>query len=249
MIDTHCHISIDYYDDITMLIDKIKNSGVTKVIVNGCDMKSNLEVLKLVKQYDIVYGAIGFHPTELDNFSESDLDWLDEHINDNKIVALGEVGLDYHYDNTDKNQQKKVFKKQLEIAKKHCKPVIVHSRDSIMDTYNILSEFNLKGVLHCFSGSLEMALKFIELGYLIGVGGVATYKNARVIVDIIKRIDLENIVLETDSPYLTPEPYRGSKNDSSFIPIIAKKISEIKGVDISLVAKTTSDNACLLFDF
>lgn len=249
MIDTHCHISIDYYDDITMLIDKIKNSGVTKVIVNGCDMKSNLEVLKLVKQYDIVYGAIGFHPTELENFSESDLDWLDEHINDNKIVALGEIGLDYHYDNTDKNQQKKVFKKQLEIAKKHCKPVIVHSRDSIIDTYNILSEFDLKGVLHCYSGSFEMALKFIELGYLIGVGGVATYKNARVIVDIIKRIDLENIVLETDSPYLTPEPYRGSKNDSSFIPIIAKKISEIKGVDIALVAKTTSDNACVLFDF
>ena len=249
MIDTHCHISIDYYDDITMLIDKIKNSGVTKVIVNGCDMKSNLEVLKLVKQYDIVYGAIGFHPTELDNFSESDLDWLDEHINDNKIVALGEVGLDYHYDNTDKNQQKKVFKKQLEIAKKHCKPVIIHSRDASLDTYNILKEYTLKGTLHCYSGSLEMALEFIKLGYLIGVGGVVTYKNAKNIVNVIKNIDLEYILLETDSPYLTPEPYRGSKNDPSYIPVIAKKISEIKNEDIQIVAKTTIDNSYRLFDF
>lgn len=249
MIDTHCHISLDYYDDIPLLIEKIKNSGITKIIVNGCDMKSNLEVLSLVNQYDIVYGAIGFHPTELDGFKESDLIWLEEHINDNKIVALGEIGLDYYYDNTDKNKQNVVFKKQLEIAKKHCKPIIVHSRDSILDTYNILKEYNLRGSLHCFSGSLEMARMFIRLGYLIGVGGVVTYKNAKNIVNVIKNIDLEYILLETDAPYLTPEPYRGNKNDSSYIPIIAKKIAEIKNIDQKLVEKTTNDNSCWLFDF
>lgn len=249
MIDTHCHITYEYYDDIPKILDKIKENGVSKIIVNGCDMKSNLEVLELIKKYDIVYGAIGFHPTELDNFTDSDLVWLEQHIRDDKIVALGEIGLDYHYDNTDKYKQKNVFKKQLEIAKKHCKPIIVHSRDSSMDTYNILKEYKLNGVLHCFSGSLEMAKKFIELGYLLGVGGVVTYENAKNIKNVIENVDLDYIVLETDSPYLTPEPYRGKKNDSSYIPVIAKKIADIKNVNIELVAKTTNDNAVRLFDF
>lgn len=249
MIDTHCHITKEYYDDISFLIDKIKKSGVDKIIVNGCDMASNLEVLELVNRYDIVYGAIGFHPTELDKFDEKDLLWLEEHINDNKIVALGEIGLDYHYENTDKILQQNIFKKQLEIAKKHNKPIIVHSRDSISDTLNMLKLYKLKGSLHCFSGSLEMALEFIKLGYLIGVGGTVTYKNAKNIKRVIENIDMEYILLETDSPYLTPEPYRGSKNDSSNIVVIAKKISEIKNISLELVEKTTNDNAARLFDF
>ena len=247
-IDTHCHLSVNDYDDIPSLINKIKESGIKKIIVNGCDMKSNLEVLELVKKYDFVYGALGFHPTELDNVLDSDLMWLDEHLDDEKIVALGEIGLDYHYDNTNKDKELYFFKKQLNIAKKHNKPVIIHSRDSIQDTYNILRQYDLKGSLHCFSGSLEMAREFIKLGYLIGVGGVVTYKNAKNIVDVINNIDLEYILLETDAPYLTPEPFRKNKNDSSYIPIIAKKIADIKGVSLSMVEKTTSDNANRLFD-
>ena len=249
MIDTHCHITRNDYSDIPFLIDKIKNNGINKIIVNGCDMESNWEVLELTKKYDIVFGAIGFHPTELDSFDESNLKWLEEHINDDKIVALGEIGLDYHYDNTDKEKEINIFKKQLEIAKKHNKPVIIHSRDSIQDTYNILKEYDLKGSLHCYSGSLEMAREFIKLGYLIGVGGVVTYKNAKNIINVIKNIDLEYILLETDSPYLTPEPYRGKKNDSSYIPLIAKKIAEIKEIDLEVIEKTTNENANRLFDF
>lgn len=248
-IDTHCHITRDDYNDITFLINKIKNSGVSKIIVNGTDMESNLEVLELIKKYDIVYGALGFHPTELDNFNEGYFDWLENHINDDKIVALGEIGLDYHYDNTDKNKEIYVFKKQLEIAKKHNKPIIVHSRDAMQDTYNILKKYNLKGSLHCFSGSLEMACEFIKLGYLIGVGGVVTYKNAKNIINVIENIDLEYILLETDAPYLTPEPFRKNKNDSSYIPLIAKKIAEIKELEIEKVEKTTNMNASRLFDF
>lgn len=248
-IDTHCHITGNDYSDIPFLINKIKSSGVNKIIVNGTDMKSNLEVLELTKKYDIVYGAIGFHPTELESFSDSDLVWLEEHIDDDKIVALGEIGLDYHYDNTDKNKEIDVFRKQLGIAKKHNKPVIVHSRDAICDTLDILKEYDLKGSLHCFSGSLEMALEFIKCGYLIGVGGVVTYKNAKNIINVIKNIDLEYILLETDSPYLTPEPYRREKNDSSYIPLIARKIAEIKEIEVDVVEKTTSNNAESLFDF
>ena len=249
MIDTHCHITSEYFDEIDKIIEKIKAVGVKKIIVNGTDMKSNLEVLELVRKYDIVYGAIGFHPTELENFKDDDFKWLDEHINDSKIVALGEIGLDYHYENTDKNKQKYVFKKQLDIAKKYNKPIIVHSRDSIQDTLDILKKYNLKGSLHCFSGSLEMALEFIKYGYLIGVGGVVTFKNAKNIVNVIKNIDLEYILLETDSPYLTPEPYRKYKNDSSYIPIIAEKIAEIKEVDIGMIEKITNANSERVFDF
>ena len=248
-IDTHCHITRNDYSDIPFLINKIKECGINKIIVNGCDMASNLEVLELTKKYDIVYGALGFHPTELDSFNENDLVWLEEHINDDKIVALGEIGLDYHYDNTNKEKEKIVFKKQLEIARKHNKPVIIHSRDAMQDTYDLLKDYNLKGSLHCYSGSLEMAREYIKMGYSIGVGGVVTYKNAKNIVDVIKNIGLEYILLETDSPYLTPEPYRKNKNDSSYIPLIASKIAEIKNVEVSEVAKTTTSNAERLFDF
>lgn len=248
-IDTHCHITRNDYDNIPFLIDKIKNSDIKKIVVNGTDMESNLEVLELTKKYDIVYGAIGFHPTELDGFKDGDLDWLEEHINDEKIVALGEIGLDYHYDDTDRDKEIIAFKKQLEIAKKHNKPIIVHSRDAMQDTYDILNEYNLRGSIHCFSGSLEMAREFIKLGYLIGVGGVVTFKNAKNIINVIENIDLEYILLETDSPYLTPEPYRKYKNDSSYIPVIAKKIAEIKDVSLEVVEKTTNNNAEDLFDF
>jgi len=248
-IDTHCHITMNDYDDIPSLIEKIKDSGVNKIIVNGCDMASNIEVLELVKKYDIVYGALGFHPTELDSFNDEYLSWLDEHIDDEKIVALGEIGLDYHYDNTDKDKEIDIFRKQLNIAKKHKKSVIVHSRDAIKDTYDILSKYELKGSIHCFSGSLEMAREFIKIGYLIGVGGVVTYKNAKNIINVIENIDLEYILLETDAPYMTPEPFRKYKNDSSYIPVIAKKIADLKNIDVEEVGRVTSESASRLFDF
>ena len=164
-------------------------------------------------------------------------------------MAVGEIGLDYHYDNSDKDKQICFFKRQLDIACKYNKPVIVHTRDSIQDTFDILKEYNVKGVIHCYSGSLEMAREFIKLGYHIGIGGICTFKNASNIINVIKNIDLEYIVLETDSPYLTPEPYRKFKNASMYIPIISKKIADIKGVDEELVMNTTTDSACRIFDF
>ena len=207
-VDTHCHISYEDYDNIDELIMNIKNSKVEKIIVNGTDMKSNLFVLELVRKYDIVYGALGFHPTELDDFSYDYLDWLDKNIDNDKIVALGEIGLDYHYENTNKERQIDVLRRQLDIAVKHNKPIIFHCRDAIGDTYDILKKYNLKGTMHAYSGSLDMALKFIKLGYCLGVGGVVTFKNAKNIIEVIKNIDLKYIVLETDAPFLTPEPYR-----------------------------------------
>lgn len=249
MIDTHCHIFSEYYDDIDLLIDKIKQAGVTKIIVNGCDMKSNLEVLELIKKYDIVYGAIGFHPTELDSYDSECVSWLEKHICDDKIVAIGEIGLDYHYDDTDKKLQQDIFKKQLELAQKYNKPIIVHTRDSIQDTYDMLSKFNLYGSIHAFSGSLEMAREFIKLGFYIGIGGVCTFQNAKNVSLVIENIPIEYILLETDAPYLSPVSYRGKQNTPENIPIIAQKISEIKNIDVATVSKVTTENAMRLFDF
>ena len=248
MVDTHCHLYSEYYDDLDEIIDKIMKSGVFAIIVNGCDMRTNKEVLELVNKYDIVYGALGFHPTELDEFSEDDFRWLEEHINDDKIVAIGEIGLDYHYDNTDKEKQLYVFKRQLEIAKLYNKPVIVHSRDSIQDTYNILKESGCYGSIHCYSGSLEMAREFVKIGFCLGLGGVCTFKNAKNVVDVINNIGLEYILMETDSPYLTPEPHRGEKNDSSYLIYILDKISQLKGIDKDVVNTTINNNVRRLFD-
>ena len=175
------------------------------------------------------------------------MDWLEEHIRDDKIVALGEIGLDYHYDNTDKEQENYVFKKQLEIARKHNKPVIIHSRDAIQDTYNILKEYNVRGCLHCYSGSLEIAREFVKLGFLLGVGGVITFKNAKNIVNVIKNIDLEYILLETDAPYLSPAPVRRETNDSRNIIYVAENLTKIKGLKIEDVLRINKENVNRLF--
>lgn len=249
MIDTHCHLYSEYYDNLDELIDKLKDNNIEAVIVNGCDMKSNKEILELTKKYDIVYGALGFHPTELDNVTDEELHWLEKHINDSKIVAVGEIGLDYHYDDTDKEKQKYFFEKQLEIAKKYNKPVIIHTRDSIQDTYNIVKDSKCKGSIHCYSGSLEMAKEFIKVGFCIGIGGIVTFKNAKNIIEVIKNIDEEYILLETDSPYLTPEPYRKYKNDSSYLKIILEKICSIKSKDFMELKEVTTNNAIRIFDF
>lgn len=248
-IDTHCHVLSEYYNNIEVIVKKCIENNVTKIIVSGCDMKSNKEVLELVNKYDIIYGTLGFHPTELEDFKEEYFDFLIENINNKKIVGIGEIGLDYHYENTDKEKQRRIFNKQLEIAEKFNRPVVIHSRDAIQETYDMLSKYNLKGSIHCFSGSLEMAKLFIKLGYKIGVGGIITFKNAKNIIKVIENIDLSYILLETDSPYLSPEPYRGSKNDPSNIPIIAEKLASLKNVSIAEVARVTTSSAEEEFDF
>ncbi len=248
-IDTHCHIFSEYYDDIDKVISECRDNNIDKIIVNGSNIKSNIEVMELANKYDIVYAAIGFHPTELDDFKEEYFRFLEENINNSKVVAIGEIGLDYHYDNTDKEKQIMVFRRQLDIANKYNKPIIVHSRDSIQDTYNILKQYKVKGSIHCFSGSVEMAREFIKLGYKLGIGGIITYKNAKTIKEVVRDIDLSYILLETDSPYLTPSPYKGESNSPKYIPLIAEAIADIKDVSIVDISRVTTANAEAIFDF
>jgi len=248
-IDVHCHLDSESYDNIDEVISSSLENNVGKLIFNGYNMKSNLEVLNLIKEYDCVYGAIGFHPNDLDDITDDDYLFLEDNIKNNKIVAIGEIGLDYHYEDTDKENQKKHFIRQLELARKYDMPVIIHSRDSIQDTYDILKRYPVRGVLHCYSGSVEMAREFVKLGMFLSVGGIITFKNAKNIIDVINNIDLAYILLETDSPYLTPEPYRKYKNEPKYIPVIANKIAEIKAISVNEVMDVTTSNARGLFDF
>lgn len=244
--DTHCHISQKDYSDIDLIIKTSENNRINKMINNGTDMKSNKEVLDLSKKYKNLYAALGFHPDSISEFKKEYLQFIEEHINE--LVAIGEIGLDYHYDNFDKNNQIKLFKMQLEIAKKYNKPVIVHSRDATEDTIKILKEYpTVKGSIHCFSGSLETAKIYIKMGYKLGLGGVVTFKNSK-FKECLKEIPLEFILLETDSPYLSPEPIRGTKNEPQNIRYIAKFIAECKGISIEKLAEITEKNVKSIFD-
>lgn len=246
-VDTHCHLYKDYYDDMDAIIEKISINKIRAVINNGCDNISNKEVLRLKDKYPLMYGALGIHPESVLSYSEDDILYIKKHINDNKIVAVGEIGLDYHYGKDTRLKQIELFEKQLQLAEIVNKPVIIHSREATLDTIDILKKFRVKGVIHSFSGSYETALQYIKMGFLLGINGVITFKNCN-LKDVISKIDLKNIVLETDSPYLTPVPYRGKKNDSSHILDIAEYIASIKGVSLEKVAEETNANVLRCFD-
>ena len=240
LIDTHSHIFLEYYDNI----DEIINNMNGYIIVAGCDDKTNLEVIDLVNKYDKVFGMLGIQPEEIDKITPNSFKIIEENLANPKIVGIGEIGIDYHWVSDNHDKQIEVFKKQLDLARKYNMPVVIHSRDAAEDTYNILSEYkDLKKVLHCYSYSLDMAYRFQKIGCLFGIGGVITFKNNRKLSEVVEALDLENFVLETDSPFLSPEPFRGQKNEPANTYYVAKKISEIKNIDIEktleIIGKTT----------
>ena len=245
--DTHCHIYKEYYKNLDEIINNAKNNKVNRMINNGCNSASNKEVLELLKKYDTMYGALGIHPESVETYQESDITFIKNNLENDRIIAIGEIGLDYHYTKENKEEQKKLLEVQLSIAKNANLPVIIHSREATEDIINILKKYNLKGVIHSFSGSYETAQIYIKMGYLLGINGVITFKNSK-LKEVIKKIPLENIILETDSPYLTPEPYRGKRNEPARILDIAKFICELKGVSLEELARITNDNIKRIFD-
>lgn len=247
-IDTHLHIGDDFGVNPDLYIKNANNANVNLLIASFCEKDDIMLSTNFVEKYNSLYASIGYHPEVVNKIVEKDFEILENLVKNNKkIVAIGEIGLDYYWHKDNKEKQCDVFCRQLEIAEKLNVPVVIHSRDSIGETYEILKEYNVCGVIHCFSGSLEMANKFIDLGFLLGIGGVVTFKNSK-LYQVIEKIPLESILLETDSPYLTPEPNRGKINESSNIIHIAQKIAAIKNISVEEVAKTTTLNACKLFD-
>lgn len=245
IIDTHCHVIDLEYDNIDEIINRFKDNIM---IISGYDSISNRNVIDIVKKYKNVYGTLGFHPSEVDKFSEEEFNYIKNNINNSKIVGIGEIGLDYHYGSNNKEKQIKMFKSLLDLAQSENISVVIHTRDAAQDTMNILKNYKLKVDIHCFGYSLEIAKECIKRGYRLGIGGVLTFKNSKKLVEIVSNIPIENILLETDSPYLTPEPFRGKKNEPFYLSYVIDKISEIKKISIDEVKKITTKNAKEQFD-
>lgn len=248
-IDTHCHVTKEDTSDINLYLQKSRENGVSPIIVSACDLSSIKEDILLAEKEADVFLTIGFHPEVVDQIKEDDFVYLESLLLHPKVVGIGEIGLDYHYTKENKDAQKKLFMRQMKLAKKYHLPVVIHSRDAIQDTYDIICEFpTVIGDLHCYSGSVEMAQRFIERGYRLGIGGVVTFKNSK-LYQVIEAFPLDSFLLETDSPYLSPEPFRGMENGSYRIPVIAKRIADIKGISLQEVERIIYENTCLLFDF
>jgi len=245
--DTHCHLYSEYYDNLEEIFKESKSNNVVRYISDGCDMKSNKEMIELSKKYNEIYITLGIHPENADSYNEDDLKYIENNLKTEKVIAIGEIGLDYFYTKENKDIQKKLLESQLKLAEEYNMPVVIHSREATQDTIDILKKYKLKGVIHSFTGSLEVAKIYIKMGYVLGVNGVITFKNSNV-KDIIKEVGLENIILETDSPYLTPHPYRGKQNSPKYIKEIAEFVARLYGISIEELAKITNDNIKRIFD-
>ncbi len=248
IFETHAHyLKEDFGDDLIPLLQSMPSLGVEKIIAVGYDLRSSAEEIELAHRFEYIHAAAGVHP---ENCYELPTDWLvqlEAMLADEKVCALGEIGLDYHYDNTDKEVQAEVFERQLELARRLSLPVIIHSRDACEDTMNILKKHKPRGVLHCFSGSAETAAEVVKLGMYIGFTGVLTFKNAKKALAACEAVPLDRLLLETDCPYMAPVPHRGKRCDSSMIQFTAAKMAEIKGVSAEEMIDIARQNAERLF--
>lgn len=248
-VDTHAHINDKRYTNLDETVKFARDMGVKKIIASGNDIKTSEEVVMLAEKYPEVYATIGVHPQDVEGFSEKTIDKLKALAKHDKVVGIGEIGLEYREGATERELQKDAFRSQIMLAQELGLPIVIHSRDAIADTLDVLKGFkNLKGAFHCFSESAETAKIVLSLGLYISVGGVVTFKNGRKLQEVVKDVPLECILLETDCPYLTPEPYRGKLNQSGFIPFIAEKIAQIKEVEVNEVASVTTENVRRLFN-
>lgn len=250
-IDTHVHLNNPtLYAKIEQVIEEAKQANVTEFIVVGYDLDTSKKAIEIAEKYDFCYAIIGFHPTEIKDYTDAEYAWLDENAKHRKVIGIGEIGYDFHWDVTTESEQESAFERQLQIAIKHHLPVSIHTRDAILKTYNTLKKYkenDLKGVIHSYSGSSEMATEFIKLGYKIGISGPITFLNNRTMKETVQKVELKDLISETDSPYLTPHPYRGKENGPKYIPLVVEKIAETKGMSVDEVSKQIRENVKELF--
>ena len=248
IFDSHAHYDDAKFDnDRDELIKSMLDKNVNTIINFGIDIDNSNKCINISKRFERVYCALGVHPHEADSVNNDFIEKLKNLFDFKKAIAVGEIGLDYHYDFSKRENQIDIFEKQIKLALEINKPIIVHDREAHKDTLDLLKKYKPKGVIHCFSGSVEMAKEIINLGMYIGIGGAVTFKNAKKIVDVVKQTPLTRILLETDAPYMTPVPYRGTRCNSEHILFTAQKISEIKCIDTNKILEDSTKNACNLF--
>ena len=253
IFETHAHYDDERYDDDRdELLSAMAAHNIAPIINVGASMDSAKESYRLAQEYPFIYAALGVHPSDIDTLNDDGMEWIREHASDAKVAAIGEIGLDYYWekDETVRAEQRSCFVNQLKLAREVDLPVIIHSREACDDTLSILKDAidqGTKGVMHCFSYSPEIAEEYVKLGVFIGVGGVVTFKNGKKLKEAVERIPLEYILTETDCPYLAPEPFRGRRNDSTYLPYIVQAIAKIKEITEDEVIETTAENARRLF--
>ncbi len=250
LFDTHAHLDDERFDeDRESLISSLKENNISLVVNVGADMKTSRNAIKLAEKYDLIYAAVGVHPHDVKDMKEEDFVELEQMSNHEKVVAIGEIGLDYYYDNSPREIQREFFIKQVELANKLNLPIIIHSRDASMETYEILKEYkkDIGCVLHCFSQSIEMAKLYLDLGCHISFAGPLTFKKSNKLKEVAKIIPIDKIFIETDAPYLTPEPYRGRRNDPSKVRYVAQELATLRGMTVEEIAEITMENAVKFF--
>ena len=249
MIDTHSHINFEeYMENFDLLLDEMKQEEIEAVIIPGVEPSTFDEIISYCEKYEMLYGAIGIHPSEAKTYIEEIEKEIYDKCKHNKIIAIGEIGLDYYCEQETKEQQKEVFRKQLKIAEELKLPVLIHDREAHEDTFEIIQEFNLNNVVfHCFSGNAEFAQRCVDKGYYIAIGGVVTFKNAKDLKEVAKIVPLDKLLLETDAPYLAPVPFRGKRNTPAYLKYIAEEIANIKEINVELVKEHTTQNAKRIF--
>ncbi len=250
-IDTHVHLNADQYEeDLQEVINRALEANVKKMVVIGFDRITIERAMELVEQYSFIYAVVGWHPVDAIDCTEEDLKWIEELAAHEKVVGIGEMGLDYHWDKSPKDVQQILFRKQIRLAQKVKLPIIIHNRDATEDVIRILQEEEAHitgGIMHCYGGSVETAKQCIEMNFMISLGGPVTFKNAKKPKEVATKIPLENLLIETDAPYLTPHPYRGKRNEPALVTLVAEEIARLKGISIEEVAEVTTKNAELFF--
>lgn len=252
IFESHAHYEDKRFDeDRDILLKQMKESGIDKIVNVGSNLETTKQTIALTEQYDFIYGAVGVHPSDIECLDEAAFAWLKDMTSGEKVVAVGEIGLDYYWDKEPKVQenQRYWFIRQLALAREESLPVIIHSRDAAADTLAIMKEHarDMQGVIHCFSYGKEMAEEYLKMGFYIGIGGVVTFKNAKKVKEVVEMCPLSRILLETDSPYLAPEPNRGKRNNSLNLIYVAEEIAKIKGISVEEVTEVTYRNAKELY--
>lgn len=251
-IDSHAHLDDKRFDeDRDILIKGLKDNGIDIAINIGADLQTSINSVELSKKYEHIYASVGIHPHSADEADDKALKKIKELADNEKVVAIGEIGLDFYYDNSPRDEQRKCFKEHLRLAKELNLPVVIHSREASQETFDIIQEAQdgtLRGVMHCYSGSVEMAEEYInKLGFYISIGGPVTFKNARIVKEVAQFVPLDKLLIETDCPYLTPEPYRGKRNEPMYVKYTAAEIAKLRGITVEELAEATSRNARELF--
>ncbi|MET0959527.1 MAG: TatD family hydrolase [Psychrobacillus psychrotolerans] len=251
-IDTHVHLNADQYEeDLQEVIDRALEANVKKMVVIGFDRITIERAMRLVEEYSFIYAVVGWHPVDAIDCTEEDLRWIEELAAHEKVVGIGEMGLDYHWDKSPKDIQQEVFRKQIRLAQKVKLPIIIHNRDATEDVIRILQEeeaYLTGGIMHCFGGSVETAKQCIDMNFMISLGGPVTFKNAKKPKEVAAEIPLEYLLIETDAPYLAPHPHRGKRNEPALVPLVAEEIARLKGITIEEVAEATTKNAERFFN-